>query len=239
MTNRAGCLFVWIACVLLSFCGQCWGASSDLVVANSHDVSPVPAAQLGIMQPRTALWQSLITLPDLSGRLTPQTAAKEFDAGHGERLPNADYAYSTGTPYPYWARISLKNTSDQTQSWLLSYELPTQDATDLWKAEGADWQTYAALDEHQSSFGDGQLFPVWRVRLSAGETQTFLLRLDGYNRMRFPLFAMQDDAFAKQQRKLFLWLGIVMTVPLVVLLYVLTLIRITEDKSLPILSRWR
>jgi signal transduction histidine kinase len=165
-----------------------------------------------------------------------------LDASQGQKLPSADHAYGKWIPYPYWARFSLRNTSDQAQTWLVTYELPTQDGIELWRMDANQHLApYPQIDQpqidqphsgRQQDFGGGQLFPTWRVTLQAGETQTYLLHLTGYNLMRFPLFAMRDDAFTAQQRNLFLGLGFVLAIPLVVLLYVLTLIRIAEDKSL-------
>lgn len=183
---------------------------------------------------RVPLWQSLETLADPQGVLTPALAAQAFDTGQGERLPASDHAYGKWIPYPYWARFSLTNNSDESQTWFLNYELPTQDSSMLWKVTADSWQPFPMLDDFESSFASGQLFPVWRLTLKAHETQSFLLKLDGYNLMRFPLFAMRDDAFNKQQRNLYLGLGFVLAIPLVVVLYVLTLIRIAEDKSLPL-----
>ncbi len=229
MTSQTRRLAVWLY-GLLVFCGFSFATPA----------LPAQAALLDANQPRIALWQSMTTLPDEPGVLTPQTAAAAMDAGQGGTLPSANHAYGKWIPYPYWARFSLHNKTAQAQSWLLTFESTTQDATDLWQAlpptptSPQTWQTYPTLDHAQTGLADGQLFPVWRVRLEPGQTQTFMLRLDGYNLMRFPLYAMQDDAFAKQQRSLFLGLGFVLAIPLVVLLYVLTLIRIAEDKSLPI-----
>jgi signal transduction histidine kinase len=196
-------------------------------------------ASAAVAQPRIPLWDQLETLPDAQGAHSPASAAAAFDAGQGGKLPYADFAYGKWIPYPYWAKFSLHNPTQETQSRLLAYELPTQDSSALWQATpDKGWQPFAQIDAVSTvsadRIGTGQLYPVWRVWLKPGETQVFLLRLDGYNLMRFPLFLLEDDAFAVQQRSLFLGLGFVLAIPLVVLLYVLTLIRIAEDKSLPI-----
>ena len=199
------------------------------------DVKPVDLGASDV--PRIPLWQALQTLPDKTGKLSVSQAAEAFSTGKGALMPHADHAYGKWIPYPYWAKFSLRNSSSAVQTRLFSYELPTQDGIALWQASssvGGAWQPLAQTDEADLSFGSGELYPVWRITLQPGQTQDFMIRLDGYNLMRFPLFAMRDDAFAKQQRSLFLGLGIVLTVPLVALLYVLTLIRIAEDKSLPI-----
>jgi signal transduction histidine kinase len=186
-------------------------------------------------EPRIALWQTLETLPDAEGKLSPDAAAQAFNEGRGQRLPNANHSYGKWLAYPYWARFSVRNDSNQPQTWLLTYESPTQDSVKLWQAfPESIWHTIPVLDEHHTGFVTGQLFPVWRLKMMPYETQTFMLRLDGYNMMRFPLFVMQDDAFMSQQRNLFGALCFILAIPLVVVLYVLTLIPLTEDKSLPL-----
>ncbi len=221
--TRASPRYWLLAFLLMALTSALWAAPFNPKVLDAHSA-----------QSRIPLWQSLETLADPQGVLTPASAAQAFDSGQGEKLPAADHAYGKWIPYPYWARFSLQNNSDEPQTWLLSYELPTQDSAALWKATANIWQPFPMLDEAESSFASGQLFTVWRLTLKAHETQSFLLKLDGYNLMRFPIFAMRDDAFNKQQRSLYLGLGFVLAIPLVVLLYVLTLIRIAEDKSLPL-----
>jgi len=80
----------------------------------------------------------------------------------------------------------------------------------------------------------GLLYPAWRLKLQGRQEVHLMLRLDGYNLMRFPLFAVSDEAFVLTQGKLQLWIGLVLAVPLVVVLYVLTLIRVAADRSLPL-----
>jgi signal transduction histidine kinase len=196
-----------------------------------------PPAQLGL-QDRTPLWSALQTLPDVDGRYTVDTAATEMaqqaSIGRAQQLPSQDHAYGGWIPYPYWAHMRLVNASSTPQSWVVSFESPTQDVVQLWQHSHQAWQHLAELDEGSTRFGSGQLFPAWRVTLAAGEARAFLIRLDGHNKMRFPLYAMRDDVFTLQQRGLSLGIGFVLAIPLVVMLFVLTLIRSAEDKSVPL-----
>ncbi len=198
-------------------------------------------AQLGL-EDRTPLWIALQTLPDAKGQFTVDTAAaamaQQTVTGNAETLPSQDHAYGGWIPYPYWAQMRLVNNSAVQQSWVVTFESPTQDGINLWQSTLQSstqiWQRIAELDEGCTGLGTGQLFPTWRVTLAAGEERSFLIRLDGHNKMRFPLFAMRDDAFALQQRGLSFGIGFVLAIPLVVMLFVLTLFRSAADKSVPL-----
>lgn len=201
---------------------------------------PMPA-QLGLAD-RTPLWSALQTLPDADAKFTADTAAAEMAqqalTGRAQTLPSQDHAYGGWIPYPYWAQMRLVNRNAMQQSWVVTFESPTQDEINLWQRTQQNntqvWQRLPEIDEGYSNFGSGQLFPVWRVTLAAGEERMFLIRLDGHNKMRFPIYAMRDDAFTLQQRGLSFGIGFVLAIPLVVMLFVLTLIRSAADKSVPL-----
>lgn len=192
---------------------------------------PVPLAEID----RTPLWAHLKTLPDPKGQYSPAEASQRLGVGEGGVLTHADQSYGNWLPYPYWAEFELFNPLSQPQSRLLSFEVPTQDRAEIWLQTPQGWKLFPERYQQQPvSWGGGQLFPVWRINLEPGQKQKFLLRLDGYNRMRFPLFLMRDDAFIRQQVVLYLAAGFVFAVPCVIVLYVLTLLRVVGDKSIPL-----
>jgi hypothetical protein len=219
-------LLLFITCALLLCTGFSFGQT---------------AAQLGL-EDRVPLWTALQTLPDKAGQFTVDTAAAELAqqavTGNAQTLPSQDHAYGKWIPYPYWAQMRLANASATPQTWVVSFESPTQDVIHLWQSNlqngSQSWQQMAEQGAEGRGFGTGQLFPSWRVTLAAGEERSFLIRLDGHNMMRFPLFAMRDDAYTLQQRGLSFGIGFVLAIPLVVMLFVLTLIRSTTDKSVPL-----
>lgn len=185
---------------------------------------------------RVPLWSGLQVVADPRGEHTPEQVEALVAAGRAQRLPHANHAFGQWLPYPYWARFTLHNPSSEVQSWLLTYELPTQDEVRLWRQDDpGGWQEQPSLDKLPPlALSSGQLYPVWRFKLQAGETVRLMLRLDGYNLMRFPLMAVRDDAFVLTQGKLHFWIGLVLAVPLVVVLYALTLIPVAADRSLPL-----
>ncbi len=200
--------------------------------------SLVHAQPVGIdkQHARIELWPHLQVLSDPPGDLTPEAVALRLHNGLGHRIGQPDVSFGGWIPHPYWAGFSLNNPHVTPQSRLLSFELPTQDYTQLWQrsADGT-WQPVPELYAQEPlQFGTGNLWPVWRVELVPGETREFLLRIDGYNRMRFPLAAVREDAFMRQQILLYLGIGFVFAVPCVVVFHVLSLTRAANDKSVPL-----
>lgn len=182
------------------------------------------------------LWSALHTVADPQGEHTPAQVASIVASGLAGRLPHANHAFGKWLPFPYWAQLTLSNASLSPQSWLLTYELPTQDEVTLWIQDGEGrWVKHPQLENLRPlALSSGLLYPTWRLNLQGRQDVSLMLRLDGYNLMRFPLFAVRDDAFSVTQGKLHLWIGLVLAVPLVVVLYVLTLIPVAADRSLPL-----
>ena len=223
----------WILVGLL--CGVAWPVSASNELIESF--------QLGDDQPsRVAIWRAIHTLPDERGLLDTDKVAQlmlaQNLAGQAQRLPSIDHAYGRWIPYPYWAMFTLHNPSALAKQWVLSFESPTQDDARLWQgqpvAQRQSWQAVEEIGATSSGFGTGQLFPAWRITLEPQQSQSFMVRIDGHNLMRFPIYAMRDEAFTLQQRWLHLGIGFFMAIPLVVMLFVLTLLRSAKDKSIPL-----
>lgn len=182
------------------------------------------------------LWSALQVVADPSGRHTPEKVEAIVASGSASRLPHANYAFGKWLPHPYWAQFTLKNPSFEAQSWLLTYELPTQDEVTLWiKDARGQWVEYPQVEKLRPySLSSGLLYPVWRIAFQGQEDVHVMLRIDGYNLMGFPMFAVRDQVFVRTQSNLHLWIGFVLAVPLVVVFYVLTLIPVAADRSLPL-----
>lgn len=197
---------------------------------------PTSTVSLSAVQRQIELWPYLLTLPDEAGQLKPEQVAKQLAQGQGARLSAPDQSYGHWLPYPYWAGWQLHNPDAHPQTWLLSYVLPTQDHTAIWQqSDTKSWQAVPEWhpDGPRTWFG-GHLWPVWQITLQPGETRHFLLRIDGYNRMRFPLEVVRDEVFARQHMLLCLGIGFIFAIPCVVLVYALTLWRAAEDRSIPL-----
>jgi len=95
---------------------------------------PVPLA-LTDEQDRYPLGLFLELLEDSSRELTidevssPEYAAR-FTPSHVE-VPNLGYTDSA-----YWVRLSLRNNSSQTTTWLLEHDFPNMHYVDLYSPQG-------------------------------------------------------------------------------------------------------
>ncbi len=195
----------------------------------------VPETALLSQEDRIALWAQLKTLPDPLGQYTPAEASQRIGRGEGGALVHADQSYGNWLPYPYWAEFEISNSLSQPQSRWLSFEVPTQDHAVVWTLTTKGWQFFPEHFQQQPlTVGSGSLYPIWRIHLEPEQSHKFLLRLDGYNRMRFPLFILSDEAFIRQQIMLYLAAGFVFAVPCVIVVYVLTLLRVVGDQSIPL-----
>jgi signal transduction histidine kinase len=212
-------------------CRYLWAVLAALACAASTVWAAPAWAQTATLQSqdqRVALWQSLQIVQDPEGRYTHQEAADEVAAGHADSLPHANATYGKWLPHPYWARFDLHNPAATSQRWLISFEQPTQDGIALWQQTGATggWTALQQPEQERPfALGSGHLYPIWRIELLAGQS---------HNLVRFPMYAVRDETFVQEQQGLHLGLGFVLTVPLVVMLYGLTLLRVAEDKSLPL-----
>lgn len=216
----------WVACVFFTLLSTLVHADdwADAQVSVPTDLRVVP------------LWSHLLTLPDPEGQLSPELVAAQLSEGLGQHLLTPDQSFGRWLPYPYWAGWQLHNPETHEQTFLLSYVLPTQDKTALWQqTQTGRWRPLSEWHPGGSDtlFG-GHLWPVWQITLAPGETQRFVLRIDGYNRMRFPLEVVRTDVFARQHMLLCLGIGFVFAIPCVVLVYALTLWRAVDDPSLPL-----
>jgi signal transduction histidine kinase len=187
-------------------------------------------------QDRIPLWSELSTVGDPEGKLQPEQVDKMVDMGEAKPVPHANHAFGKLAPYPYWARVAVHNPDSQAMQWFMTYEFPIQDVIQVWtKSPGGGWRIHPALEQTRPlSLGSGDLYPTWRFELAPGQQADLLVRIEGQNMMRFPLFMLKSDTYAWHQRTVHLAIGFILAVPLMVMLYVLTLIPVADDRSLPL-----
>lgn len=133
----------------------------------------------------------------------------------------------------YWVRFSVRNSSDDTQNWLLELNNPIMDLAELYlpRADGG-------FEVRRS----GRLLPfaqrevahrdqVFRLPIGPGEEKTFYLRAASESLMYFSLKIWRQELFASKDRKEYLLLGIFYGVILVMVLYNLFLYVSLRDRA--------
>ena len=184
----------------------------------------------------TELWQSLRVVSDPSGSLTPEQAWMRSQDPRSMRLTHASKVLAPSNSTPHWAAWRMSPaTAAQLPLWL-SLQSTTQDHSDLWiRFENGPWQKQAPLHEVTSlGWGSGQLFPTWPIYDTTFRQIDLLVRIEGVNRVQFPLVLQTPQQFMQQHLKLCLMIGLVLSAPVLIALYALTFLSVLTSRTL----RW-
>ena len=179
-------------------------------------------------------WPSVQALAEQLPKETPEAIWQRIEQGQGLTLTRPHQVIAASSGQAYWAGFRLGSSDGATSLWL-SLQSPTQDKAQLWwrRADGL-WVTQPLLQDTRAlSLGSGHLFAVWVLELSAQHSTEILVRIEGVNRVQFPLVLQTPAEFVQQQQWLCLLMGAILAVPWVVVFYVLTLLRSFYNPSLP------
>ena len=182
------------------------------------------------------LWLNLRIVPDPSGNLTPEQAWMRSQNSHSVRLTHASQVLAPANSAPHWAAWRMSSASATQLPLWLSLQSPTQDHSELWiRFENGPWQWQAPLHEVTSlGLGSGQLFPTWPIYDTTYRQIDLLVRIEGVNRVQFPLVLQTPQQFMQQHLKLCLMIGLVLSAPVLVALYALTFLSVLTSRTL----RW-
>lgn len=182
------------------------------------------------------LWLNLRIVPDPSGNLTPEQAWMRSQNSHSVRLTHASQVLAPANSAPHWAAWRMSSASATQLPLWLSLQSPTQDHSELWiRFENGPWQWQAPLHEVTSlGWGSGQLFPTWPIYDTTYRQIDLLVRIEGVNRVQFPLVLQTPQHFMQQHLKLCLMIGLVLSAPVLVALYALTFLSVLTSRTL----RW-
>jgi len=182
------------------------------------------------------LWQSVRVVPDPSGSLTPEQAWQLSTRSQAMRLTHESQVLAPANSVPYWAAWRMSSAAVVQLPLWLSLQSPTQDHSELWiRFENSPWQKQAPLHEVTSlGWGSGQLFPTWPIYDTTFRQIDLLVRIEGVNRVQFPLVLQTPQQFMQQHLKLCLMIGLVLSAPVLVALYSLTFLSVLTSRSL----RW-
>jgi hypothetical protein len=180
-------------------------------------------------------WPAVQAIAEQVPSQTPQAIWQRIEQGQGLALTRPHQVIAASSGQAYWAGFRLASSDGATKHWL-SLQSPTQDKAQLWwrRADGPWVEQPLLKDTRPLSLGSGHLFSVWPLGHSAGQSMDVLVRIEGVNRVQFPLVLQTPAEFVQQQQWLCLSMGAILVVPWVVVFYVLTLIRSFYNPSLPI-----
>lgn len=167
------------------------------------------------------VWTQLRIIPDVHASFTPDEAWRQTQSDQAIALHQAHQVVAAANSPPYWAGFSLKATQFAGNDLWLSLKSPTQDQSQVWvRLDDGPWQTWPDLQER----GQGHyLFPVWVLPKPAQHPIDVLVRLQGVNRMQFPLDLQTAPSFMRQHGLLLLMMGGILAVPLLLVLYAVSL----------------
>ena len=167
------------------------------------------------------LWRQLRIVVDPSAQFSPEQAWTSTRANEAIKLQQANQVLAAANAPPHWAGFRLPPDPGPAQALWLSLKSPTQDHSQVWVRVGdQSWQAWP--DMQQQGLGN-YLFPVWILPAAAHHHVDVLIRLQGVNRIQFPVDVQTPQAFAQQHWRLMLLMGAVLAVPLMLVLYALSL----------------
>ncbi len=182
------------------------------------------------------VWQSMRVVPDPSDSLTPEQAWQRSQDSHSIRPTHASQVLAPANSAPHWATWRMSSAAAAQLPLWLSLQSPTQDHSELWiRFENGPWQRQAPLHEVAPlGWGSGQLFQTWPIYDTTFRQIDLLVRIQGVNRVQFPLVLQTPQQFMQQHLKLCLMIGLVLSAPVLVALYALTFLSVLTSRTL----RW-
>ncbi len=203
--------------------------------AGTASAAPSPPVTVAADAERVPIWQGLRIVATGDRQLAPERAAQLAAGSAAMTVDSPERVLGRGTS-PYWALFSLYNPESFEQLRLLAVEATTQFDTRMFERDGTGtWSPIKSLaDTAAGRIGGGTRHPVWTLRLAPRQTTELLLRVEGPAIVRFPVFAYQPMSFAGRERPIHIALGVALGACLFVGLYIVSLRRHLDDKSVPL-----
>ena len=168
-------------------------------------------------------WKQLRIIPDAHASYTPEEAWQQTQSNGAIALHQANQVVASANSPPHWAGFTIRIEQFAGHDLWLSLKSPTQDQSQVWvRVDDFPWQNWADLQER----GHGHyLFPVWVLPRPIHQKIDVLVRLQGVNRMQFPLDLQAAPVFMRQHALLMLLIGSVLAVPLLLVMYAVSLMQ--------------
>lgn len=177
-------------------------------------------------------WSALRIIQDPQAQFTPQQAWLQTQTSDVITLAHPHQVLSAANSPPFWAGVRLGKDQFAGEPLWLSLKSPTQDQSQVWLR--FDDQAWQAWPDMQQSMEARFLYPVWNLPPPPHQTLDVLIRLHGVNRVQFPVDFQSPQTFAKQHFSLVLFIGAVLAVPLMMILFAIGLMPFVGNPSL----RW-
>jgi signal transduction histidine kinase len=180
------------------------------------------------------IWPLLRVVSEDQTGMTPQEAWEKAQSGAAMIIRYPSQILAPANSPAHWAAWQITFDASHRLPWWLSLESPTLENATLWmRWDQGDWQRQPLLSETNSTgWGSGQLFFTWPIYDTSAQQLDFLVRTEGSNRVQFPLVIQTPHAFLKQHVKWCLVAVSILSLPVWMALYALTLLPVLRSSSL-------
>jgi signal transduction histidine kinase len=176
------------------------------------------------------LWSQLRIAVDHAAQFTPDQAWARTQANDAITLQQPNQVVAAPNAPPHWAGFRWPKAQPDSDALWLSLKSPTQDHSQVWVRVGDQaWQAWPDMQQSQQGT---YLFPVWILPTQTHDNIDVLVRLQGVNRIQFPLDLQTPARFVQQHWRLVLLMGAVLAVPLLLVLYALSLMSHIKSRIL-------
>lgn len=162
-----------------------------------------------------ALWPQVEVMTEPWAGWDPEVAHQRLARAH-MALPHEEHSPSGWVPQPWWARLRIDALACCERP-VLVFPSATQDDVQMWvrptDAPTAPWLHLPRADQPAGG-GTGALTPYWRWPPDLKGTVTVLVRVEGYNRVRFPLQRFDESTHDQRQQQGIAWAVLCLTLPL-------------------------
>lgn len=189
------------------------------------------ALELGPGEASQPAAHALQYLEDSSHRLQlADVLALPPSAWHENKAEVFNHGYNAST---WWLRVQVRNPDPEARRQLLSIAYPVLDDLEVWVTGpghapahyrlGEDWPFHSRPVQHRDF--------VIPLPLTAGETDTVLLRVRSASSIQLPITLWQRDAFFEQDQELLLGHGLYFGTMLAMAVYNLFVFFVLRDRS--------
>lgn len=210
-------------------------ACAAACISTATPASPPVPVDVDSAVGRVPVWQGMRIVAPADRQLSPDRAAELASGSTAVSADHPNRIFGRGT-VPYWALFSLRNTESSDQLRMLAVETTTQSEMRLFEhsSTGAWIPAPSLADEAAGRIGGGTSYPVWALRLAAGQTTNLLLRIEGPAIIRFPVFAYLPATLGENERNYSIVTGLALGACLFIMIFTVSLRRYLDDATIPL-----